>query len=184
MTGIEINLIYMTYSHLEMPLFFFKEILLRCQCTTHGSVLRPLQTGDQTRYTSLSACQVSYLLGEAWIQNFLHSASVNVIKEGLLPLNVGCGDPAPPLPPSCSVPKGWAHPGIHVVFPSPAQAWDFSLKPEAQPRCFSWPSRHPHHIWYPPCLCSPHWHNHSRQKTEQAGESLSCSGPWMPRCEQ
>lgn len=63
MTGIEINLIYMTYSHLEMPFFFFLEILLRCQYATHGSVLRPLQTGDQTRYTSLSACQVSYLLG-------------------------------------------------------------------------------------------------------------------------
>lgn len=88
MTGIEINLIYMTFSHLKMH--FFVEILLACQCATHCSILRPLQTGDQARHTSLSACQVPYLLRLSLNSaHFLYSSSVNEIKEGLLPLDVG-----------------------------------------------------------------------------------------------
>lgn len=85
MAVIEINLIYMIYSLLKMHLFFL-EILLGCQCTTHVSVLRPLQTGDQARYTCLSACQVSYLLRLSLnSEHFLYGASINEIKEGLLP---------------------------------------------------------------------------------------------------
>lgn len=90
MTGIEINLIYMTFSHLKMPIyFFFKEIILGCQCATHGSALRPLQTGDQARYTNLSACQASYLRLSLNSERVLYGASMNEIKQPLLPLNVG-----------------------------------------------------------------------------------------------
>lgn len=52
-TGIEVNLIYMTYSRLKMLFFFFfAEILLSRQRATHGSLLRPFQIGDQARHTA------------------------------------------------------------------------------------------------------------------------------------
>ena len=53
-TGIEVNLIYMTYSRLKNAFYFifFAEILLSCQRATHGSLLRPFQIGDQARHTA------------------------------------------------------------------------------------------------------------------------------------
>lgn len=93
-TGIEVNLIYMTYSRLKNAFYLFIYFFCRnSSITSMCYTWLPFEAfpdwGSGETY-SLSACQVSYLLRLSLnSERFLYGSSVNEIKGGLLPLDAG-----------------------------------------------------------------------------------------------